>query len=108
MREILSFHKGFFLHYEVKEFLLHDCMFKPDADSAETFIPNNDPTSSVQALEGRVPNYLLLVSLLEHLCSLYESDSEKSKKIFNGRTVFSFILTHFELSWIAVIIVENL
>lgn len=54
-----------------------------DADSAETFIPNNDPTSSVQALEGRVPNYLLLVSLLEHLCSLYESDSEKSKKIFN-------------------------
>lgn len=50
-----------------------------DSDSSETF---NDPTSSIQALEGRVPNYLLLVSLLEQLCSLYEGDSEKSKKIF--------------------------
>ena len=54
-----------------------------DSDSSETF---NDPTSSIQALEGRVPNYLLLVSLLEQLCSLYEGDSEKSKKIFTGRS----------------------
>ena len=55
-----------------------------DSDLSDTFIANNDPSSSVQALEGRVPNYLLLVSLLEHLCSLYENDAEKSKKIFNG------------------------
>lgn len=54
-----------------------------DAEFSDTFVANNDPTSSVQALEGRVPNYLLLVSLLEHLCSLYETDPEKSKKIFN-------------------------
>lgn len=54
-----------------------------DADLSDTFVANNDPWSSVQALEGRVPNYLLLVSLLEHLCSLYESDPDKSKKIFN-------------------------
>jgi len=55
-----------------------------DADLTDTYVPNNnDPSTSVQALEGRVPNYLLLVSLLEHLCSLYESDPEKSKKIFN-------------------------
>ncbi|XP_074616626.1 eukaryotic translation initiation factor 2-alpha kinase 1-like [Acropora palmata] len=53
-----------------------------DSDSSETFIARNDPTSSIQALEGRVPNYLLLVSLLEQLCSLYEGDSEKSNKIF--------------------------
>lgn len=57
-----------------------------DADLSDTFIASNDPSSSVQALEGRVPNYLLLVSLLEHLCSLYENDPEKSKKIFNGKT----------------------
>ena len=61
------------------------CLFLVDADVSDTFIGNNDPTSSVQALEGRVPNYLLLVSLLEHLCSLYENDPEKSKKIFHGK-----------------------
>ncbi|KAJ7384914.1 Eukaryotic translation initiation factor 2-alpha kinase [Desmophyllum pertusum] len=54
-----------------------------DTDLTDTYIPNNDPSTSVQALEGRVPNYLLLVSLLEHLCSLYETDPDKSKKIFN-------------------------
>ncbi|XP_020600739.1 eukaryotic translation initiation factor 2-alpha kinase 1-like [Orbicella faveolata] len=54
-----------------------------DADLTDTYVPNDDPSTSVQALEGRVPNYLLLVSLLEHLCSLYENDPEKSKKIFN-------------------------
>lgn len=58
-----------------------------DADLTDTYVPNNDPSTSVQALEGRVPNYLLLVSLLEHLCSLYESDPEKSKKIFNGKII---------------------
>ena len=56
-----------------------------DADLTDTYVPSNDPSTSVQALEGRVPNYLLLVSLLEHLCSLYEADPEKSKKIFNGK-----------------------
>ena len=56
-----------------------------DADLTDTYVPNNDPSTSVQALEGRVPNYLLLVSLLEHLCSLYETDPEKNKKIFNGK-----------------------
>lgn len=54
-----------------------------DADLSDTYVPNKDPSTGVQALEGRVPNYLLLVSLLEHLCSLYETDPEKSKKIFN-------------------------
>ena len=44
----------------------------------------SDASLSMQALEGRVPNYLLLVSLLEHLCSLYEADPERSRKIFNG------------------------
>lgn len=69
-----------------------------DSDSSETFIARNDPTSSVQALEGRVPNYLLLVSLLEQLCSLYEDDSEKSKKIFTGRSINNYccILAHFD------------
>ena len=60
-------------------------MFLTDADLSDTYVPNKDPSTSVQALEGRVPNYLLLVSLLEHLCSLYENDPEKSKKIFNGK-----------------------
>jgi len=59
-----------------------------DTDLTDTYVPNNDPSTSVQALEGRVPNYLLLVSLLEHLCSLYEADPEKSKKIFNGKIKF--------------------
>lgn len=60
-----------------------------DSDLTDTYVPNNhDPSTSVQALEGRVPNYLLLVSLLEHLCSLYENDPEKSKKIFNGKIRF--------------------
>lgn len=54
-----------------------------DADLSDTYVPIKDASTSVQALEGRVPNYLLLVSLLEHLCSLYETDPEKSKKIFN-------------------------
>ena len=60
-------------------------MFLTDADLSDTYVPNKDPSTGVQALEGRVPNYLLLVSLLEHLCSLYETDPEKSKKIFNGK-----------------------
>lgn len=67
-----------------------------DSDSSETFIARNDPTSSIQALEGRVPNYLLLVSLLEQLCSLYEGDSEKSKKIFTGRSSNWCSLAHFD------------
>ena len=67
-----------------------------DSDSSETF---NDPTSSIQALEGRVPNYLLLVSLLEQLCSLYEGDSEKSKKIFTGRSSNWCSLAHFDQYW---------
>ncbi|KAK2568106.1 hypothetical protein P5673_008040 [Acropora cervicornis] len=46
------------------------------------------PPLAFKTLEGRVPNYLLLVSLLEQLCSLYEGDSEKSNKIF---TEFSVI-----------------
>lgn len=58
-----------------------------DTDLTDTYVPINDPSTSVQALEGRVPNYLLLVSLLEHLCSLYETDPEKSKKIFNGKLI---------------------
>ena len=64
-------------------------MFLTDADLSDTYVPNKDPSTSVQALEGRVPNYLLLVSLLEHLCSLYETDPEKSKKIFNGKILES-------------------
>lgn len=67
-------------------------MFLTDADLSDTYVPNKDPSTGVQALEGRVPNYLLLVSLLEHLCSLYETDPEKSKKIFNGN---GRILSHF-------------
>ena len=56
-----------------------------------TVIPNNGSTSA-QALEaGRVPNYLLLVSLLEHLCSVYEGDPERSKQIFNSESQFFFI-----------------
>lgn len=64
-----------------------DVLLLTDTDLTDTYVPNNDPSTSVQALEGRVPNYLLLVSLLEHLCSLYETDPEKSKKIFNGKLI---------------------
>ena len=64
-----------------------DVLLLTDADLTDTYAPNNDPSTSVQALEGRVPNYLLLVSLLEHLCSLYENDPEKSKQIFNGKMI---------------------
>ncbi|EDO46416.1 predicted protein [Nematostella vectensis] len=53
-----------------------------DHDVTSTVTPK-DARNSVQALEGRVPNYLLLVSLLEHLCSLYENDPEKSQQIFS-------------------------
>lgn len=54
-----------------------------DIDCVHTVIPNSGSTSA-QALEaGRVPNYLLLVSLLEHLCSVYERDPERSNQIFN-------------------------
>ena len=65
-----------------------DVLLLTDADLTDTYVLNDDPSTSVQALEGRVPNYLLLVSLLEHLCSLYENDPEKSKKIFNGTIKF--------------------
>jgi len=69
-------------------FLYDVFILSTDADLTDTYVPSNDPSTSVQALEGRVPNYLLLVSLLEHLCSLYEADPEKSKKIFNGKIKF--------------------
>ncbi|XP_031565352.1 eukaryotic translation initiation factor 2-alpha kinase 1-like [Actinia tenebrosa] len=54
-----------------------------DDNDLDDTVTANDINSSVLALEGRVPNYLLLVSLLEHLCSLYERNPEKSRKIFN-------------------------
>lgn len=55
-----------------------------DNDNIHTVQPN--VCASAQALDaGRVPNYLLLVSLLEHLCSVYEDDPERSRKIFNSK-----------------------
>lgn len=40
---------------------------------------------SIQEFASAIPNHLLLGSLLEHLCFVYESDPTRSHMLFKGK-----------------------
>lgn len=40
---------------------------------------------SIQEFASAIPNHLLLGSLLEHLCFVYESDPTRSRMLFKGK-----------------------
>lgn len=40
---------------------------------------------SVQEFASAIPNHLLLGSLLEHLCFVYESNPARSRMLFKGK-----------------------
>lgn len=44
---------------------------------------------SIQEFASAIPNHLLLGSLLEHLCFVYESNPARSRMLFKGTRVYS-------------------
>ncbi len=54
---------------------------------------------SIQEFASVIPNQLLLGSLLEHLCFVYEHDPTRSRMLFKGRLILILILQLFVLQF---------
>ena len=52
--------------------------------SSELAVSTSSNVRALQVFERHAPSYLLMISLLEHICALYENNQEKSKQLFQG------------------------
>ena len=55
-------------------------------NSCEVLLAGKQNTS-IQDFTSAIPNHLLLGSLLEHLCLVYERDPTRSRSLFKGKTM---------------------
>lgn len=81
-----------------------------DTDNNHEVLMTGRPYPSIQEFASAIPNHLLLGSLLEHLCFVYESNPARSRMLFKGmywdfvleleKTVKLSVLTSsFEIFW---------
>lgn len=60
---------------------------------------------SIHEFASAIPNHLLLGSLLEHLCFVYESNPSRAHVLFKGRSFkiifFKLYITILESNWCA-------
>lgn len=59
------------------------CSASDTDDSRELFMAGRS-SLSIQEFASAIPNHLLLGSLLEHLCFVYESNPARSRMLFKG------------------------
>lgn len=82
-----------------------------DTDDSRELLMAGRSRLSIQEFASAIPNHLLLGSLLEHLCFVYESNPARSRMLFKGMQsetyenvslfeavgLFSHVLDHFSL-----------
>lgn len=82
-----------------------------DTDDSRELLMAGRSRLSIQEFASAIPNHLLLGSLLEHLCFVYESNPARSRMLFKGMHsetyenvslfeavgLFSQVLDHFSL-----------
>ncbi len=85
-------------HFYIKIFLWNVILGGDSGDDSEyslqaTTVPDSDESSDGGDLAvvqpTPAPIHLLLVSLLEHICSLYVQDTKKRSQVFKGNIVAS-------------------
>lgn len=72
-----------YYYYFNLECTLAICSASDTDDSRELFMAGRSHLS-IQEFASAIPNHLLLGSLLEHLCFVYESNPARSRMLFKG------------------------
>lgn len=68
-----------------------------DTDDSRELLMAGRSRLSIQEFASAIPNHLLLGSLLEHLCFVYESNPARSRMLFKGTQKETFT-TYFQIS----------
>ena len=64
--------------------LVVSLLLASDSDKNQEVLSAGKQYPSIQEFASAIPNHLLLGSLLEHLCFVYESDPTRSRMLFKG------------------------
>ena len=58
---------------------------RDDLESVEEVQREDSNSIALVQTSGNAPYHLLLVSMLEHVCSVYVSEPTKSRQVFKGK-----------------------
>lgn len=78
-----AFTSAYLISFSVFFFLFVLCLASDTDDNREVLMAGRH-YPSIQEFASAIPNHLLLGSLLEHLCFVYESNPARSRMLFKG------------------------
>lgn len=79
-----AFSSAYLISFSVFFFLFFVLCLASDTDDNREVLMAGRHYPSIQEFASAIPNHLLLGSLLEHLCFVYESNPARSRMLFKG------------------------
>ena len=70
--------------------LVFSLLLVSDLEKNQEVLSAGNLYTSIEEFASVIPNHLLLGSLLEHLCFVYESDPKRSRMLFKGTRGLSY------------------